>query len=464
MATENEAPVILVAIDRDPNSLKFITAVLACEQLQILTATDLEDGLNLIKRRHPQIVLLDLIMPKINGMEVLERIVAYDPGTDVILLTGHYSTESAVEAIQKGACDYLTKPISVDKLRERVSKLVAEARHRQRTFRLDHELLETFQFEGIVGRSPLMLDVFAKIRRVAPHFRICLVTGLTGTGKELVARALHRLSPAASGPFVVCHCAAIVETLFESELFGYTKGAFTGATQDKIGVFEFAHGGTLLLDEIGDTPLVTQSKLLRVLQDQEVQRVGSPARRKVDVRVIAATNRNLETLVDEKLFRDDLYFRLSMVEIKLPPLSERKEDLHLLERYFIEQFSERYHKQIKGLTRRAQALLSRHSWPGNIRDLENALGHACMMAEGNILDVRDFPDRLRAPTPKGIGEEDESLSLEALQRRHALRVLERLGGNKARAAEVLGVSRTTLYRLLAEARSEQSGQTPLADS
>jgi transcriptional regulator with PAS, ATPase and Fis domain len=218
------------------------------------------------------------------------------------------------------------------------------------------------------------------------------------------------------------------------------------------------------LDEIGDTPLVTQGKLLRVLQDQEVQRVGSPARRKVDVRVIAATNRNLETLVDEKLFRDDLYFRLSMVEIKLPPLSERKEDLHLLERYFIEQFSERYHKQIKGLTRRAQALLSRHSWPGNIRDLENALGHACMMAEGNILDVRDFPDRLRAPTPKGIGEEDESLSLEALQRRHALRVLERLGGNKARAAEVLGVSRTTLYRLLAEARSEQSGQTPLADS
>jgi DNA-binding NtrC family response regulator len=397
-------------------------------------------------------------------MEVLERIVAYDPGIDVILLTGHYSTESAVEAIQKGACDYLTKPISVDKLRERVSKLMAEARHRQRIFRLDQELLETFQFEGIVGRSPLMLDVFAKIRRVAPHFRICLVTGLTGTGKELVARALHRLSPAASGPFVVCHCAAIVETLFESELFGYTKGAFTGATQDKIGVFEFAHGGTLLLDEIGDTPLVTQGKLLRVLQDQEVQRVGSPARRKVDVRVIAATNRNLETLVDEKLFRDDLYFRLSMVEIKLPPLSERKEDLHLLERYFIEQFSERYHKQIKGLTRRAQALLSRHSWPGNIRDLENALGHACMMAEGNILDVRDFPDRLRAPTPKGIGEEDESLSLEALQRRHALRVLERLGGNKARAAEVLGVSRTTLYRLLAEARSEQSGQTPLADS
>ena len=348
MATENEAPVFLVAIDHDPNSLKFITAVLACEQLQILTATDPEDGLNLIKRRHPQIVLLDLIMPKINGMEVLERIVAYDPGIDVILLTGHYSTESAVEAIQKGACDYLTKPISVDKLRERVSKLVAEARHRQRIFRLDHELLETFQFEGIVGRSPLMLDVFAKIRRVAPHFRICLVTGLTGTGKELVARALHRLSPAASGPFVVCHCAAIVETLFESELFGYTKGAFTGATQDKIGVFEFAHGGTLLLDEIGDTPLVTQSKLLRVLQDQEVQRVGSPARRKVDVRVIAATNRNLETLVDEKLFRDDLYFRLSMVEIKLPPLSERKEDLHLLERYFIEQFSERYHKQIKG--------------------------------------------------------------------------------------------------------------------
>jgi DNA-binding NtrC family response regulator len=459
MATEKEVPILLVAIDDDPSTLKFVTAVLASKDLEVLTATDPEEGINLIRRRHPQIVLLDLVMPKMNGMQVLEQIVAFDPGIDTVLLTGHYSPESAVEAILKGACDYLTKPVSLEKLRERINKLVTEAKRRQRASQLDRELVETFQFEGIIGRSPIMLDVFAKIRRVAPHFRTCLVTGPTGTGKELVARALHNLSPASSGPFVVCNCAAIVETLFESELFGYSKGAFTGATQDKIGMFEFAHGGTLLLDEIGDTPLATQTKLLRVLQNQEVHRVGSPVARKVDVRVIASTNRNLEALVNEKLFRDDLYFRLSMVEIKLPLLSERMEDLPLLERFFIERFAEQYNKHILGLTRRAQAMLGRYSWPGNIRELENVLGHACMMVEGDVLDVRDFPDRFQGQTvPAGIGKDDEFSSLEVVQRRHALRVLERLDGNKARAAEVLGVSRATLYRLLADADSEQNDQ------
>ena len=455
MKTADELPILLLAIDDDPQSLEFVKDALAQENLEILTTTDPELGLELVLRRHPQIVLLDLVMPKIGGMELLERILEADPGTNVMLMTGHYSTEAAVEAIQKGAYDYLNKPLSVEKLRQRVDQLIAEARQRRRTLQLDRELLKVYEFEGLLGRSPLMLDVFARVRRVAPHFRTVLVTGATGTGKELVARALHRLSPAASGTFAVCNCSAIVETLFESELFGYVKGAFTGATQDKSGLFEYANGGTLFLDEIGEMPLATQAKLLRVLQSQEIQRVGSPAVRKVDVRVVAATNRDLRARVAEKEFRDDLYYRLSMVEVKLPLLAERKEDVPLLVRYLVERFATQYNKPIRGLTRRAQALLARYSWPGNVRELENALGHACMMVEGDLIDVRDFPDTLRKPAERELVEDEDLIPLDELQRRHALRVLARVGGNKKRAAEILGIARTTLYQLLAESGAEQ---------
>jgi len=455
MKTSDELPILLLAIDDDPQSLEFVKDALAQENLEILTTTDPELGLEFVLRRHPQIVLLDLMMPKIGGMELLERILEVDPGTNVMLMTGHYSTEAAVEAIQKGAYDYLNKPLSVDKLRQRVDQLIAEARQRRRTLQLDRELLKVYEFEGLLGRSPLMLDVFARVRRVAPHFRTVLVTGATGTGKELVARALHKLSPAASGTFAVCNCSAIVETLFESELFGYVKGAFTGATQDKSGLFEYANGGTLFLDEIGEMPLATQAKLLRVLQSQEIQRVGSPAVRKVDVRVVAATNRDLRARVADKEFRDDLYYRLSMVEVKLPLLAERKEDLPLLVRYFVERFATQYNRPIRGLTRRAQALLARYVWPGNVRELENALGHACMMVEGDLIDVRDFPDTVRKPAERELAEDEDLIPLDELQRRYALRVLARVGGNKKRAAEILGIARTTLYQLLAESEAKQ---------
>ena len=372
-AMNEEFNISLLAIDDDPGSLELIRYTLAQDGLEILTATDPQRGLELISRLHPQIVLLDLRMPQMSGMELLERIVEADSGTDVILMTAHQSIESAVEAIQKGAFDYLTKPLSLDRLRGLVGKLVADARDRHRALQLDRQLLDAYQYEGMIGRSPLLLEVFARIRRVAPHFRTALITGTTGTGKELVARALHRRSPVASGPFAVCNCSAVVETLFESELFGYVKGAFTGATQDKIGLFEYAQGGTLFLDEIGDMPLAMQAKLLRVLESREIQRVGSPAARKVDVRIVAATNRDLRAMVADKQFREDLYYRLSMVEIPLPPLADRKEDLPLLERYFVERFAAQYDKLIRGLTRRAQALLASYSWPGNVRELENVL-------------------------------------------------------------------------------------------
>ena len=447
----------LLVIDDEPQSLEFIKDALSDSGLEILTARGADEGLETFRRTRPRIVLLDLMMPGVHGLEILASILAIDPGTEVILMTAHYSTESAVEASQKGACDYLNKPLNVEKLRRRISQLLSEAEDRHRTYRLDHELLHACQFEGMVAHSPVMLDMFAKVRRVAPHFRTVLITGATGTGKELVARALHRLSPAVSSPFVVCNCSAIVETLLENELFGHVKGAFTGATQDKLGVFEYANHGTVFLDEIGELPLTAQSKLLRVLQNYEIQRVGSPVPRTVEVRVIAATNRNLRTMVSDGTFREDLYYRLAMVEVTLPRLAERREDLPLLEKYFLERFAKQYGKAVVGITRRAQAHLATYPWPGNVRELENVLGNACMMMDGIVIDVADLPDQIRGQPREIASQDDLLISLEELQKRHALRVLERVGGNKSQAAEILGISRATIYQLLAQPKTGSDG-------
>ncbi len=446
----------LLAIDDDAQNLELIRLALDRQGLEILTSQDPEEGFEIFLRTRPKVVLLDLVMPKVSGIEILERIVSVDPGVEVILITAHYSAESAVEAIQKGATDYLTKPIEIDKLRSRIAALMADAETRKKTLRLDQELIDAYQFEGMVGRSPLMLEVYAKIRRIAPHFRTVLVTGATGTGKELVARALHRLSPASGGPFVVCNCSALVDSLVESELFGYVRGAFTGATQDKVGMFEYADGGTIFLDEIGELAPAAQAKLLRVLQNRQVQRVGSLTPKNVDVRVIAATHRNLKAMVRDGQFREDLYYRLAVVEIPLPVLASRREDLPLLERYFIEKFSNEYNKPIVGLVRRAQTRLATYPWPGNVRELENVIGNACMMVDGNLIDIGDLPERLRVPLNEEVSGDETFLSLEELQRRHILRVLEGVGGNKARAAEVLGIGRATIYQLLSKMKTEET--------
>ena len=449
MTETQNPPLKLLVVDDNPEALALVQDALSTENLEILTAGDPKTGLTIFFERRPRIVLLDLMMPKMSGMEVLEKIVSVDPGVDVILATSHYSTESAVEAIQKGACDYLTKPLDFKKLKARINSLREEAQKREKAAQLDLELLDACEFEGMIGRSPLMLDVFAKVRRVAPHFRTVLVSGMTGTGKELVARALHRQSPAAAGPFAVLNCAALVETLIESELFGYVKGAFTGAYQDKVGVFESANGGTVFLDEIGEMPLAAQAKLLRVLQNQEVRRVGSPVARLLNIRVVAATNRDLRKEVTKGTFREDLYYRLCVVEIIVPRLVDRKEDLPLLERHLLSKLAAEYRKGVKGMTRRAQARLASHSWPGNVRELENVIGNACMMVEGDVIDIGDLPEYLGSQTGELSADEVGLLSLEQVQRQHVLDVLKRVGGNKMRAAEVLGIGRATLYDMLA---------------
>jgi DNA-binding NtrC family response regulator len=438
----------LVIIDDDPANIKFARFILANEGLEIHSATDARGGMELIHRVRPHIVLLDLVMPGVQGMEVLQEILELDPGIDVILMTGYYSTESAVEAIQKGAADYFPKPFSPERLRGKINQIKEDSKHRQRSSELENELLENFEFDGMIGRSPLMLELISKIRRIAPHFRSVLVVGPTGVGKELVARALHRLSPGQKGNFVALNCSSISETLAESELFGHVKGAFTGASQEKAGVFEYAEGGVVLLDEIGEMPLPLQAKLLRVLQNQELQRVGSPVVRKVNVRVVAATNRDLPEMVSHGKFREDLYFRLCMIELKVPSLAERREDLPILQRHFLKSFAAQYKKPLAGLTRRAQTLLAKYSWPGNVRELENIIGHACMMTESDVIDVRDLPPRIQNLRSVENEESEAEMSLDQVARRHAQRVLAHVGGNKVRAAEVLGISRTYLYELL----------------
>ena len=456
-----EPKVTVLAIDDEAGFLEFVGEAISSENVEFLSTTRPEEALAIVQKRHPAVILLDLNMPAASGMEVLKRILAIDPNADVVMLTADYSTESAVRAIQEGACDYLVKPIAVERLRERVSSLLQEARRREHRARLEEDVYHSVQFEGMVGQSPIMQDIFVTIRRIAPHFRTVLIGGATGTGKELVARALHRLSPVSNKPFVVCNCAAITETLLESELFGSVRGAFTGASQDRIGLIEAAHGGVLFLDEIGEMSQAMQAKLLRMFQNQEVRPVGATASRKVDVRVVASTHRDLRKMVSQGSFREDLYYRLSMIEIKLPPLTDRKEDLRLLEQDVLRRYGMELKKPVAVLTRRAQTVLSRHSWPGNVRELENVLGRACMMTATSTIDVRDLPDSVKTVTGGGNGG-DVLAPLADLQRKHVERVLHSVDGNKARAAEILKISRSSLYRFLRE--SSDSPENALVDS
>jgi DNA-binding NtrC family response regulator len=448
-AERGEARQILV-VDADPKTAGLVWSSGPQDSIEVLPASDWNSAWEVFKERRPRMVLLDLSERGVSGLGPLDQILEADAGVDVVPMAPGYGAEIAVESVRRGAYDFLSKPLSAERLGRLFDRWLEDAQVRKRALQLDAELLENYQFEGLVGRSPSMLELFSRIRRIAPHFQCALVTGDTGTGKELVATAIHRHSPAADGPFAVCNCAAIVETLFESELFGHVRGAFTGATQDRQGLIEYADGGVVFLDEIGELPLATQAKLLRVLQNREIQRLGDPAMRTIDVRVVAATNRDLGTMVSQKQFREDLFYRLAMVELRLPRLTERREDLPLLIRHFLQKFAQQHGRPAFHLTRRAQAAVARYSWPGNVRELENALGYGCMMAQRHLIDVRDLPEHIRNTDGQQQKGKDDWPTLHTLERRYARKVLEYTGGNRVRAAEILGVSRPTLYRILAK--------------
>ncbi|HVB99734.1 MAG TPA: sigma-54 dependent transcriptional regulator [Candidatus Dormibacteraeota bacterium] len=441
----------LVAIDDDEQSLALMREGLGPKTLAMFTATNPEEGLRLVEEKHPEIVVVGSLFAGLCGIDLLEQILGAHPGTDGIILGGCSSTECVVDAIKKGAFDYIVKPDFLDRLSKAVDRLVEKCDQGGRRLRALDELLGSFEFAGIVGQSPLLMSALDTACRIAPHFRTVLITGQTGTGKELTARLLQRMSPVSSRPFVVGNLSALVETLLESELFGHVRGSFTGATHDKVGLCEYANGGTLFLDEIGEMPLGAQTRLLRFLQTQEIQRVGSPQIRQLDVRVIAATNQDLRSLVTQGKFREDLYYRLAVVEIKLPSLAERKGDLPLLERHFLSRFAPQFGKaRLRGLTERARLILRRHGWPGNIREFENVLCYACMMAERDLIDIGDLPEHMRSAKAEDMLEGKNLVPLEIMQRRYVRHVLDQMGGKKGLAASVLGINRMKLYRLLKE--------------
>jgi DNA-binding NtrC family response regulator len=415
--------------------------------------------LGLIAEGRCRVVLLDLKMPAMDGLTFLKNALERDPGVYVILMSGAYSLDSAIEAIRHGAYDYLPKPIDKTRLKRTLDEIADSFRRRKRIRELEQQLLADLEFHGIVGRSPAMVEVFELARKVARHYTNVLVSGSTGTGKELVAHALHSMSPVAQQRFAVCNCSAIVDTLLESQLFGHVRGAFTGATETRAGLFEYANGGTVFLDEVGETSLAMQAKLLRVIQNREIQRVGSPEVRTVNVRLIAATNRDLRADVLAGHFREDLYYRLSTIQIRVPSLAERLEDIPLLIQFFLKKYNEAYAKTIRGLTRRAQTIFLQHPWPGNVRELENVVSSACLTTASDFIDVDDLPEHLQKPAiGVGAGETWRPMRLEEVRRLHIERVLETCRGNRVRAAQVLGIGRTSLYRFLKHAqRTHRAG-------
>jgi two-component system, NtrC family, response regulator HydG len=446
---------ILLIIDDDPGIVALIERFAAPLEFTVLTYTSASAALSSLSDIKPDIALVDIQMPDVNGLEMLRQIRATLPGCQVSLMTAHASVDTAIEAVKLGALDYLVKPLDFDRLRELLITVRKSVERRQTLLQADASLAKQFEFYGMIGRSPVMQELFDTIRRLAPHIRTALVTGETGTGKELVARALHKLGRARARSLVVVNCSAVVETLFESELFGHVRGAFTGATDAKPGLFEQADGGTLFLDEIGELPLAMQAKLLRVVEYGEIQRVGATRPHRVDVRVITATNRDLLLDVQQKRFRQDLYYRLNVVEISLPPLRERREDVPYLTAAFVKEFAERFNKPISGLSAGAERLLLNAPWPGNIRELRNTVERACMLSVSHILSEQDLRAALgTAGRPAAEMPPAQVPTIRPAQpapdRHQVEQALQRAGGNKSVAARALGVSRRALYRRLDE--------------
>ena len=445
----------LLAIDDEPGILALVERFARTLKFNVVCHNGANGVLAQIDDLRPDVVLVDLQMPEINGLEVLRAIRGVDPECAVVLMTAHASVDSAIEAVKLGALDYLTKPLDFDRLRDLLLTVLKGIERREAMLEIDADAARRFEFHGTIGRSAAMQDLFDSIRRLAPHVRTVLISGETGTGKELVARAFQQVGPRRQNRFLTVNCSAVVDTLFESELFGHQRGAFTGATETKIGVFEHADGGTLFLDEVGELPASVQPKLLRAVEYGDVQRVGSLETKRVDVRVIAATNRDLRTESAAGRFRSDLYFRLSVLEIHLPPLRSRREDIPLLTAAFVRECAARLSRPLTGVTTAAERVLQESHWPGNIRELRNVIERACLLSEARILGEREIRQAMRVGSGAGAGETaapTETLavgdSLSSAQRGQIDRVLRQAGGNKTEAARLLGISRRSLYRWL----------------
>jgi len=445
----------ILVVEDEPDIRRILQIFLTEKGFLVKVADQPARALEVLEQGPVDLILSDVRMPGMSGIELLRCLKQRDPEIELVLMTAYSSVKDAVEAIQLGAADYVEKPIDFRRL-ERVMATVFEKHDLEhRTRILQQQLQGCTAFEGMIARSQAMLELFVFLERLARYPTTALVTGESGTGKELVARALHRLSPLSDRPFVVCNCTTLAPTLLESELFGHVRGSFTGADRDHKGLFEAAHGGSIFLDEIGELPLAVQVKLLRVLENREIKRVGSPDAIQIDIRVIAATNRNLAEMVAKGLFRDDLYYRLNVGSIWLPPLRERTEDIEPLSAHFIDLFNKKLSKKVQGLDPRGLDLLVRAPWPGNVRELANVIERAMVVTKVPQILSEHLPPYLVSPFPAALPGEARALpagytdlSLEAAEREQIRRALDAASGRRIDAARLLGLSRRTLYRKL----------------
>ena len=441
----------ILIVDDELNMRLVLQAMLKKEGYAVTTASNGMEALKILKADQMDIVVTDLKMPKLDGMGLLDEIIRDYPSIPVIIITAHGTIATAVDALKKGAFDYITKPFEQDELKQVIQKAVKTRRLDEDEALLNPDDIDRY---GIIGSSDRITEIFETIKRVAPTTTTILITGETGTGKELIARAIHRNSPRKNNPFIKINCAAIPESLMESELFGYEKGAFTGAATKKQGRFELAHKGTLFLDEVGELPKDMQVKLLQVIQEQEFERVGGLQTIKVDVRLITATNRNLFEDVKDGRFREDLYYRLNVIPAHLPPLRERKEDIPVLIDFFIEKFNKKLDRSVKYIDEKVTNLLIQYAWPGNIRELENLVERMILMARGDTIVFADLPSELKttiesdSTSPSGIRQKPfkdiMKNHMEDIEKQMIISVLEECCNNVTRAAKKLGLSRKGL--------------------
>ncbi|MBO5692001.1 MAG: sigma-54-dependent Fis family transcriptional regulator [Spirochaetaceae bacterium] len=440
----------ILIIDDEKNIREGLSAALELDGYSVKLAANGAEGLALIEKGDIDLVITDLRMPGISGEEVLAKVRGESPGIPVIVLTGHGSIDTAVDAMRNGAYDFLTKPLSLDRLSLIVKRALAGRELEIRHSSLQQELDAKASFESIIGKSTEMQRIFQMVRKAADAKASVLITGESGTGKELIANALHNLSPRKNNPFIKVHCAALSETLLESELFGHEKGAFTGAASRKRGRFELANTGSIFLDEIGEINQNVQIKILRVLQDKRFERVGGEETLEVDVRVIAATNRNLVEEIAQGRFREDLFYRLNVVHIQVPPLRDRKDDIPLMLNAFLDEFNRENNKSITGFDSRSRSALYKYDWPGNIRQLRNCVESAVVMCSGNEITLEDLPPTVRGAAESNVIQVPMGVTMAEAEKIIIQQNLASNQGNKTKTADILGIGRKTLHRKLEE--------------
>jgi len=439
---------VVLVVDDEPLQRDIVKTILDDEGYETYTAASGEEGLKIVRKFNPDVVLTDLKMEGIDGIEFIESIPkeTYEP--TMVIMTAHGTISSAVEAIKKGAFDYLTKPLDRDTLLLTVKRAIERTSLLKENLQLQRALFDKFSIEGIVGSSKKMQEAIEIMKKVSSSHATVLILGESGTGKELIARAMHYNSLRRAKPFTAMNCAAIPENLIESELFGHEPGAFTGATSRNIGLFESTNGGTIFLDEIGDLPLLTQSKILRVLQDKEIRRIGGRENIKIDVRILSATNKDLEKELVKKNFREDLYYRLKVITIKLPPLRERKEDIPELVTFFINKYNHEFGKRIKGIEENAMKALTEYHWPGNIRQLESVVERAVLMCEAQTIHLKDINSELRFSHRGSVLDfdlPDEGMNFEEMEKELLRKAMTKANHVAAKAAKLLGMSYKTFW-------------------